>query len=291
MRAYFSQFGNIRRLRLSRNKTTGKSKHYAFIEFESTSVAKVVADSMDNYLMFGHILKCKYIPAESVHTEMFKGANRKFQQTPWNRIEKKRLDTPKTRDKWSKAVEREESKRSKKAEKLAALGYEFEMPKLKAVDEVPVQKKPAALENSNEQAMEDVGDEEVKQIEEAPKSAEPPVAEEAAKQPKGKKSKKKGNVTEKADEGEPTKEKKTKVPAASKEAVTGEVEQPKKDATEAKPGKKARKNAKAKDTPAEEAEKPKEVASAPTDTKTKAKAQKEVKSDKAEKKQKNKGKK
>lgn len=284
MRAYFSQFGTIQRLRLSRNKTTGRSKHFGFIEFASESVAKVVANTMDNYLMFGHILKCKFIPAESVHPEMFKGSNHKFQITPWNRIEKKRLDAPKTRDQWSKVVEREEIKRSKKAEKLTAFGYEFEMPKLKGVDEVPVREKPAAVEDSPaDQAMEDADGKESKMIEEAPKSAEPAFTEEAAKQPKGKKSKKKGNATEKPSEAEPTKEEKTKEPATpSKEPVNGEAEQP-------KSGKKAKKNAKAKDTKTEEVEEPKEPAAAADSTKVKA--QKEVKSDKAEKKQKKKGKK
>ncbi|OJD26449.1 hypothetical protein ACJ73_02162, partial [Blastomyces percursus] len=50
MRAYFSQFGPITQLRLSRHRTTGRSKHFAFIEFASDSVARVVADTMDNYL-------------------------------------------------------------------------------------------------------------------------------------------------------------------------------------------------------------------------------------------------
>ncbi|KAF5015773.1 hypothetical protein F66182_12771, partial [Fusarium sp. NRRL 66182] len=58
MRAYFSQFGEISRLRLSRNRVTGRSKHYAFIEFASSVVAKIVAETMNNYLMYGHILKC-----------------------------------------------------------------------------------------------------------------------------------------------------------------------------------------------------------------------------------------
>lgn len=58
MRAYFSQFGDILNLRLSRNKKTGKSKHYAFIEFSSNSVARIVAETMHNYLLFGHLLQC-----------------------------------------------------------------------------------------------------------------------------------------------------------------------------------------------------------------------------------------
>ena len=52
MRAYFGQFGDVTRLRLSRNKKTGKSKHYAYCEFKHPEVAAIVAESMDNYLLF-----------------------------------------------------------------------------------------------------------------------------------------------------------------------------------------------------------------------------------------------
>jgi nucleolar protein 15 len=58
MKEYFTQFGQVNQLRLSRNRKTGKSKHYGFIEFKSAEVAQIVAETMDNYLMFGHILKC-----------------------------------------------------------------------------------------------------------------------------------------------------------------------------------------------------------------------------------------
>ncbi|KAE8706472.1 putative lysyl-tRNA synthetase [Hibiscus syriacus] len=44
MEAYFKQFGAIKRLRIARNKKTGKSKHFGFIEFENPQVAEVVAD-------------------------------------------------------------------------------------------------------------------------------------------------------------------------------------------------------------------------------------------------------
>ena len=138
MRAYFSQFGDITHLRLSRNRTTGRSKHYAFIEFGSSSVAKIAAETMNNYLMFGHILKCKVIPQEQVHPELWKGADRRFKKTPWNRIEKRRLEQGKTRDKWSKSINQEQKKREAKANKLKELGYELELPKLTNVDEVPV---------------------------------------------------------------------------------------------------------------------------------------------------------
>lgn len=146
MRAYFSQFGEITRLRLSRNRLTGRSKHYAFVEFSTVTVAKIVAETMDNYLMYGHILKCKYVPKEQLHPEVWKGANRRFKRTPWNRIEKKRLEKGKTRDQWSKRIEQEQQKRQAKADKLKAIGYKYDMPKLKSVDDVPVQEAPEAIE-------------------------------------------------------------------------------------------------------------------------------------------------
>lgn len=39
---------------------TGASKGYGFVEFESDDVAKIVADTMNNYLFSERLLKCKY---------------------------------------------------------------------------------------------------------------------------------------------------------------------------------------------------------------------------------------
>lgn len=146
MRAYFSQFGEITKLRLSRNRQTGASKHYAFIEFASSAVAKIVADTMDNYLMFGHILKCKFAPPESLHPDVWKGANRRFKKTPWNKMERRELERPKSREQWDKKIKAEEKKRADKQEKMKAIGYEYQMPKLKGVEEVPIREKQAVEE-------------------------------------------------------------------------------------------------------------------------------------------------
>ncbi|KAE8337632.1 hypothetical protein BDV24DRAFT_139609 [Aspergillus arachidicola] len=211
MKAYFSQFGEISRLRLSRNRITGRSKHYAFIEFTSTSVAKVVAGTMDNYLMYGHILKCKYVPQEQLHPELWKGANRRFKRTPWNRIEKKRLDKAKTREQWSERIDREQKRRLAKAEKLKALGYELELPQLKSVDEVPIQQE----ESKTIEASETVFDEPVKAIE-APKEEEKKVADDTPK--KAKKDKKKG--AQSTDQGTPKEQPKKEIPAATASPAT-----------------------------------------------------------------------
>lgn len=55
MHEYFGQFGEITRLRLSRNKKTGQSKHFAFIEFAEESTAEYVAKSMNNVSFGAHI--------------------------------------------------------------------------------------------------------------------------------------------------------------------------------------------------------------------------------------------
>ncbi|MCI06522.1 putative RNA-binding protein [Trifolium medium] len=68
--AYFGQFGTVKRLRIARNKKTGKSRHFGYIEFESPEVAKIVADTMHNYLLFEHLLQVSVVPLENVHPRL-----------------------------------------------------------------------------------------------------------------------------------------------------------------------------------------------------------------------------
>lgn len=226
MRAYFSQFGEITRLRLSRNRITGRSKHYAFVEFASSAVAKIAAETMDNYLMFGHILKCKYIPSEQLHPDIWKGANRRFKKTPWNKIEKKRLDKGKTREQWTDRIEKEQKKRLAKAEKLKAVGYEFELPELMDVDQVPVQEEPKAIEDSTP------AEEPVKAIEES-KETETETKENGT-QKKSKKEKKAAQPAAEKETPKKTKEMKESKKAEPAAAKTG-AKAKKADKKKAKP--------------------------------------------------------
>src|SRR5277367_2698927 len=103
MKEYFSQFGNVTRLRLARNKRasnfsmlnfptvnwclqTGRSKHYGFIEFDSASVAEIVSETMNNYLLAGHLLQCKLIATEKLHPDLWVGSNKKWKLIPKGRI-------------------------------------------------------------------------------------------------------------------------------------------------------------------------------------------------------------
>ena len=93
---FFSQFGTVTRLRVSRNKKTGKAKHYAFLEFQSPEVAAIAAEAMHGYMLFTQKLECHVMPASQVHEDLFKGANRRFKQIPWRQIELARHNKERT---------------------------------------------------------------------------------------------------------------------------------------------------------------------------------------------------
>ncbi|KAF6757050.1 hypothetical protein DFP72DRAFT_891645 [Ephemerocybe angulata] len=128
MKAYFSQFGDVTRIRLSRNKKTGKSKHYGFVEFDSASVAKIVADTMDNYLMNGHIMQCKLIPKDKVHPQLWVGANRKWRTVPPEQLTRASHNKKRDGDEQYAASRRLIKRQNQRKRKLEELGinYDFE---------------------------------------------------------------------------------------------------------------------------------------------------------------------
>lgn len=137
MKKYFSQFGRVLNLRLSRNKKTGASKHYAFVEFASAEVADIVARTMNNYLMFGHILKCALIPKEQVNENLFKGANTRFKVDPRNKKAGLAMERGAERDVWEKRVVKENKRRTARGKDLKeTFGYEYSAPAVKGVDAV-----------------------------------------------------------------------------------------------------------------------------------------------------------
>ena len=51
MRAYFTQFGTVSKVRLARSKKTGGYKGYGYVQFTNQDVAKIAADAMNNYCL------------------------------------------------------------------------------------------------------------------------------------------------------------------------------------------------------------------------------------------------
>ncbi|KAG2158001.1 uncharacterized protein EDB93DRAFT_1122584 [Suillus bovinus] len=125
LKGYLSQFGDVTRLRISRNRKTGRSKHHGFVEFDSASIAQIVAETMDNYLLMGHILKCKMIPKEKVHPELWVGANKKWKAIPRDQIVRKEHNKPRTQESIRKAEKRLIQRENERKRKLAEVGITY----------------------------------------------------------------------------------------------------------------------------------------------------------------------
>ncbi|TRX97512.1 hypothetical protein FHL15_001790 [Xylaria flabelliformis] len=169
MREYFTQFGQVNKIRMSRNKTTGQSKHFAFIEFAELGVAEIVAKTMDNYLLAGHILKVKMVPKSQIHDKLWIGANKRFKKIPWNKMAGNNLKKPLSESTWTEKITKEETKRNERAKKLLEIGYEFEAPKLKSVHD----------KDDDTHALEAAEDETPKAIDAAPEADEAEIEQPA----------------------------------------------------------------------------------------------------------------
>ena len=126
MKSFFGQFGEVSKLRLSRNKKTGRSRHYAFIEFADRHVATVVAETMDKYLLCNKLLVCKVVDAEKLHERVWVGANKKFQQVPWRSIARNQHNGRRTAQQQQQRQGNLVRKETKKRKKLAELGIDYD---------------------------------------------------------------------------------------------------------------------------------------------------------------------
>ncbi|XP_065072775.1 MKI67 FHA domain-interacting nucleolar phosphoprotein [Ochlerotatus camptorhynchus] len=63
LRTFFCQFGDVIRVHVARSKKTLRSRGYAYVEFRYREVAQIASETMNNYLMFGKLLKTGLLPA------------------------------------------------------------------------------------------------------------------------------------------------------------------------------------------------------------------------------------
>jgi nucleolar protein 15 len=126
MRSFLSQFGTVTNLRHGRSKKTGQSKGYAFVEFLYTDVAKIVVDTMNNYLMFEKLLKCQLVPTEKAKAAIFRGKiNPQMPPLKANRIKAKKLVNAKRTDAQdARRVKRQMASLNKLKERLAEFGVD-----------------------------------------------------------------------------------------------------------------------------------------------------------------------
>lgn len=96
MKRYFAQFGDVTNIKIPKSKKTGKARGFAFVEFLYPEVAKVVAETMNNYLMHKKILVAKYLPPNQVKSNTFWRCNKNnIPLTIKNRsIQRKAMERP-----------------------------------------------------------------------------------------------------------------------------------------------------------------------------------------------------
>lgn len=137
LKSYFEQFGTVLRLRLSRSKKTGGSKGYAFVEYDCDEVAKIVAETMNNYLMGERIIKCHVIAPEKVHEKLFVGSQKKFKKPSHPAVS--RYNKERSAEQVEKMKVKLLRKESKLRKRLAAHGIEYDFPGFAA--QIPQKKK------------------------------------------------------------------------------------------------------------------------------------------------------
>jgi len=127
MRQFFEQFGTVENLRIGRSDKTGRSKGYAFVEFKYLEVAKIVAETMNNYLMFNKILKCEVLPQEKMSRAIFCGKiNPRHPPGVKKRRDAKKLhNSVKSEEAVKKCAERRTAKLDKLQQKLAGVGVNY----------------------------------------------------------------------------------------------------------------------------------------------------------------------
>jgi len=130
MRNFFSQFGEVTRVRVSRNAKTKRSKGYGFVEFRVPEVADVVAEAFNGYMMFGRTIVAKRIPKEKVHENTFLGSNRPLKDIlrPKNnrREEMKAREAPKSKEQNDRRITRLVARERRLREKLKESGVEYD---------------------------------------------------------------------------------------------------------------------------------------------------------------------
>lgn len=58
---FFTQFGDVKQVFVARSKRTGRSRGYGYVQFVYPEVARIAASAINNYYMFGRILKAQVV--------------------------------------------------------------------------------------------------------------------------------------------------------------------------------------------------------------------------------------
>lgn len=128
---YFSQFGAVKKVKVARNKKSGRCKGYAFVEFKCDAVAKIAAQTMNNYLMFNKLLKCQFVERSKVHCGMLgRGSSLQGSVSLACRqaLSQKQQNKSRTPHEHRKRINRLLQQEKRKRSKLIKMGIDYEFP-------------------------------------------------------------------------------------------------------------------------------------------------------------------
>lgn len=86
LKEYFTQYGDVTKVKLMRSKKSARSKGYGFVEFADPEVAKVAATSMNGYLMYGRPLEVRYVEPSQRNKFQLIRSDKKFKFVPYQII-------------------------------------------------------------------------------------------------------------------------------------------------------------------------------------------------------------
>lgn len=122
LRLYFSQFGRLKNVRVSRNKDQ-KPRGYAYLEFRDPGVARIAAETMNGYLMWNKILSCHVVERVPPHL-FWRGCDRKHYPKPHRAIFREQYNRPRTEEELAQEREEAAYARRQDVERMAALGVD-----------------------------------------------------------------------------------------------------------------------------------------------------------------------
>mmetsp|Transcript_35732 Transcript_35732/g.78044 ORF Transcript_35732/g.78044 Transcript_35732/m.78044 type:complete len:246 (+) Transcript_35732:79-816(+) len=132
LKQYFSQFGDVTRIRMVRSKVTGGFTRMASVEFQFQEVAEIVAKTTHGQMADSQsVLRTVFVPSENRPWRLFRG-----KQVPPNHgheVKKafiRRIGKPVGKEKSTRVgtLNAKLEKAEKKKQKLAALGVSYEEP-------------------------------------------------------------------------------------------------------------------------------------------------------------------
>ncbi|KFK24904.1 hypothetical protein AALP_AA8G040100 [Arabis alpina] len=127
---FFQQFGTVKRVRVARNKKTGKSKHFGFIQFEDPEVAEIAAGAMNDYLLLEHMLQVRVVSPEDVKPNLWKGFKCHYKPVDYVQIERKNHNKERTLEEHRKMLQKVVKRDKKRRASIEAAGIDYECPEL-----------------------------------------------------------------------------------------------------------------------------------------------------------------